>query len=78
LVIRELSVDDVLVVRAFSCLSLGGAFLMISPGLRGSVYSILNGASKEMELWSPYSYIAAAFLLLMTLVISMYRGAQPR
>jgi hypothetical protein len=31
-----------------------------------------------MELYSPFSYIGAGLLVLLTLAISMYRGAQPR
>ena len=64
-------------LRAASFLGFGGLFLAISPGLRGSVTGGLESFVHQMELYSPFSYIGAAVLLLLTLVFSMYRGAQP-
>jgi len=57
---------------------MGGTFLMISPSLRGTINSALMSAGKQMDLYSPYSYIAGGMLVLLTLVISLYRGAQPQ
>jgi hypothetical protein len=70
--------DGNVFVRAFSFIGFGGVFLMISPKLRDTVNAGMLSATKEMELYSPYSYIAGGVLVLLTLVISMYRGAQPQ
>ena len=65
-------------VRAISLLGLGGGFLMISPKLRGSVTESLGSFSHQMELYSPYSYIGGGVVAILALLVSFYRGAQPR
>jgi hypothetical protein len=57
---------------------MGGLFLTISPGLRGTVLGGLESATLKMEYYAPFSYIGAVILLLLTLMVVMYRGAQPR
>jgi len=65
-------------LRALSLFGMGGLFLSISPGFRGSLLGGLESATVKMEDYSPFSYIAAAVLLIFVLMFSMYRGAQPR
>jgi hypothetical protein len=57
---------------------MGGGFLMISPGLRGSVTAGLGSVTDQMAVYAPWSYIGGVMLLLLILCFSMYRGAQPR
>ena len=65
-------------VRAISLLGMGGVFLMISPKLRWTLTGGMESVAHQMELTAPYSYIGGGALLLVVLVFSMYRGAQPR
>jgi hypothetical protein len=39
---------------------MGGAFLLISPSLRGNVLDGLGSATFEIAKYSPYSYIVLA------------------
>ena len=57
---------------------LGGIFLLISPKLRGEVWGALDKGVTTMDLYAPYSYIAGGVLVLVTLMVSFYRGAQAR
>jgi hypothetical protein len=64
-------------LRAISLLGMGGTFLMISPGLRGSLSMGVYSVTDQMALYAPWSYIAGVVVLLVILFVSMYRGAQP-
>jgi len=57
---------------------MGGVFLTISPKLRYSLLDGIAAITHEMELYAPYSYIAGAVLVLLALMMSLYRGAQPQ
>jgi hypothetical protein len=59
-------------------MSFGGLFLLISPGLRGTVTGGIGSFAQQMEFYAPWSYVAGVILVLMVLVYSFYRGAQPR
>ena len=65
-------------VRALGMFGLGGLFLAISPHLRWLVWDTLGGGVTAMEVHAPYSYIAGGVLVLVTLLVSFYRGAQAR
>jgi hypothetical protein len=65
-------------LRAFSMFGLGGIFLFISPKLRGSVEDALGGVYSGMQFYAPFSYMAFGLLVLIALLSSFYRGAQPR
>jgi hypothetical protein len=65
-------------LRAASMFGLGGLFLLISPKLREQAWGMLGGGVSAMEFYAPYSYIAGGFLVVCTLMVSLYRGAQAR
>ena len=65
-------------LRAFSLFGFGGLFLLISPKLRESVWGALDSGVSGMEQYAPYSYVAAVFMLLVVVAVSLYRGAQPQ
>jgi hypothetical protein len=58
-------------------MGMGGTFLMISPGLRGTVSMGLGSFTDSMARNAPWSYIGGVAVILLALFVSMYRGAQP-
>jgi hypothetical protein len=64
-------------LRAFSLFGMAGLFLLISPKLRGNITDGIGSATHQFELYAPYSYVGGVLLVLLVLVISLYRGAQP-
>ena len=65
-------------VRAISFFSMGGLFLVISPNLRATVAGLIESFEHQLELYSPLSYVGCGVAVLLTVVISFYRGAQAR
>jgi hypothetical protein len=61
-------------LRAISLFGMAGLFLLISPKLRRKITDGLGSATHQFELYTPYSYVGG---ILLVLVISLYRGAQP-
>ena len=57
---------------------MGTLFLMISPNIRQSVLGVIGSIDHQFELYAPYSYVAGAVLVLLILMMSFYRGAQPQ
>jgi hypothetical protein len=65
-------------VRAFAMFGLGGLFLLISPKLRESVQEAIGSVYLGMQVYAPFSYVAFGLLVLVVMLGSFYRGAQPR
>jgi hypothetical protein len=65
-------------LRGISFFGFAGLFLIISPAFRGSVTGGIESFTHQMELYAPWSYVAGVIAILMLLIFSFYRGAQPR
>jgi hypothetical protein len=57
---------------------LASGFLIISPGLRGSLLNGFAQAAAGLDKYSPYSYALVALALLGGLVAAFSKGAAPR
>jgi hypothetical protein len=57
---------------------LASGFLIISPGLRGSLLNGFAQAAAGLDKYSPYSYAIVGLALLGGLVASFSKGAAPR
>jgi len=57
---------------------MGTLFLLISPNIRQSVLGVIGSTDHQFELYAPYSYVAGVGLVLLILMMSFYRGAQPQ
>jgi hypothetical protein len=57
---------------------LASGFLIISPGLRGSLLNGFAQAAAGLDKYSPYSYALVALALLGGLVAAFSNGAAPR
>ena len=64
-----------LMLRAFSLLGMTGGFLVISPGMRGSVLDAFAAAAAGLDKYSPYSYIGVSFALRGGLVLAFSKGS---
>jgi len=65
-------------LRACSLVGLASGFLIISPGLRGSLLNGFAQAAAGLDKYSPYSYALVALALLGGLVAAFSNGAAPR
>jgi len=59
-------------------IGLGALFLVISPKIRQTVLDAIGAIDHEFEVYAPYSYVAGVVMILLMLIISFHRGAQPR
>jgi len=59
-------------------IGLGALFLVISPTIRQTVLDAIGAIDHEFEVYAPYSYVAGVMMILLMLIISFHRGAQPR
>jgi hypothetical protein len=57
---------------------MASGFLVISPGLRGTVMDGFTQAATQLDKYSPYSYIGVAFALLGGLVLAFLKGSAAR
>ncbi|HLH18091.1 MAG TPA: hypothetical protein VKX45_12780 [Bryobacteraceae bacterium] len=64
--------------RALGMFGLAGAFLLISPELRASVWDTIDAAGKLLESHSPLSYVGVGIAILAGAMYWVYRSAQPR
>jgi hypothetical protein len=65
-------------VRACSLVGLASGFLIISPGLRGSLLNGFAQAAAGLDKYSPYSYFGVALVLLGGLMAAFAKGSAPR
>jgi hypothetical protein len=65
-------------LRALGSCGLGILFLIISPALRQSVMDGLDSLGKQIQMYSPFSYVGIAIAVLAVLMLCLYRAAQPR
>jgi len=64
--------------RVMGCIGLGALFLVISPTIRQTVLDAIGAIDHEFEVYAPYSYVAGMVMVLLILMMSFHRGAQPR
>ena len=67
-----------LMLRACALLGMAGGFLIISPGLRGTLMGGLAQAAAQLDLYSPYSYAGVALALLGGLMVVFWKGSAAR
>ena len=67
-----------MMTRALGFLGMATLFLTISPGLRHTLEDGIGSVNQAFELYAPYSYIGGFILIVLVLVMSFYRGAQPQ
>ena len=67
-----------MMTRAIGCLGIAVLFLAISPKIRQTVLDGIGSVNHQFELYAPYSYIGGIVLVLLVLMMSFYRGAQPQ
>ena len=67
-----------MMTRACGCLCIAALFLAISPKIRQTTLDGIGPINHQLELYAPYSYIGVTVLVLLVLMMSFYRGAQPR
>jgi hypothetical protein len=65
-------------LRAFSLVGLASGFLIISPGLRGSLLNGFAQAAAGLDKYSPYSYAVVTLALLGGLMAAFAKGSAPR
>lgn len=53
-------------------------FLAISPKIRQTMLDAIGSVTHQFEFYAPYSYIGGIILVLLVLMMSFYRGAQPQ
>jgi len=67
-----------LMLRACALLGMTSGFLIISPGLRGTVLNGFAQAATGLDKYSPYSYIVVALALLTGLMAAFSKASAPR
>jgi hypothetical protein len=65
-------------LKALGMFGLAGAFLVISPELRGSVMGGIDAFGNFLSVNSPLSYVCLAVVGLVAAMVWVYRAAQPR
>jgi hypothetical protein len=60
--------------RAISIFGLGGVFVLVSPTLRLDISDGIAASGHWMNLYSPYSYIAATIGIFALLTLFMHRS----
>jgi len=64
--------------RILGTFGLGILFLLISPGLRGTVMGGIDGFLAFLDKNSPLSYVGLGVVILAGMMFGVYRAAQPR
>ena len=67
-----------MMTRTMGCLGIALLFLAISPKIRETMLDGIGSVNHQFELYAPYSYIGGIALVLLVLIMSFYRGAQPQ
>ena len=65
-------------LRACSLLGMASGFLIISPGLRGTLLDGFAQAAAQLDRYSPYSYAGVALALFGGLVAAFHKGSAAR
>jgi hypothetical protein len=53
-------------------------FMVISPGLRGTVLNGVTQTAAGLERYSPYSYAGVVLALVGVLMLTFYKASVPR
>jgi uncharacterized membrane protein YdcZ (DUF606 family) len=64
--------------RILGMFGLGILFLVISPGLRGSLIGNFESLGNAMDQYSPFSYVGLVLVIACILMFGLYRASQPR
>ena len=65
-------------LRVLSMFGLALIFLLISPTLRLRIADGLTSCATQLELHSPYSYIAIVGAILLAFIYSLKSGSEAR
>jgi hypothetical protein len=65
-------------LRTCSLLGMASGFLIISPGLRGTLLDGFAQAAAQLDRYSPYSYAGVALALFGGLVAAFSKGSTAR
>ena len=65
-------------MRVIGFFGLGVIFLVISPNIRQTLLGAIGAIDHAFEVYAPYSYVAGVLTVLLILIMSFHRGAQPR
>jgi hypothetical protein len=65
-------------LRLLTIGSMTGGFLIISPGLRGSLMKFYSSFVLTLDDFAPWSYIAIGLAFFVLLTIELYRHAFPK
>ena len=65
-------------IRIIGILGMAGAFLVISPGIRGSLADMGLGAQAYLTAHSPYSWIAVGVAALFAMMLAARSTQAPR
>ena len=65
-------------LRTCSLLGMASGFLIISPGLRGTLLDGFAQAAAQLDRYSPYSYAGVALALFGGLVAAFHKGSAAR
>jgi hypothetical protein len=57
---------------------MASGFLVISPGLRGTVLNGIAQTAAGLEKYSPYSYAGVGLALVGCLILTFYKASVPR
>jgi hypothetical protein len=70
--------DGKQMIRILGLLGMAGAFLFISPGLRGSLMRAFEQCIQSLDRYSPTSYVALGVLCVGGFVMSLKSGSAAR
>jgi hypothetical protein len=65
-------------IRTIGVLGMAGAFLIISPGIRGSLEDLGLGAQAYLSAHSPYSWAAVGVAALLAMILATRSTQAPR
>ena len=64
--------------RALSIAAFGPGFLIISPNFRRTLGDSFERGARGLDQNSPWSYVAIALLIVLSLMFCMSRASAPR
>ena len=65
-------------VRAMALTGMAGGFLALSPKLRYNVWEGVGAVVGELDLYSPFSYVGVAVVLLFAFLAYLRAASAPR
>ena len=65
-------------IRFLGLVVFAGGFLLISESLRQSALGVINSLTAYISVYSPYSYVAIAILVLAGITLTLRTGQTAR